>query len=308
MPAPWAEFLQECSWAGVTFLITEVRDEFSRVLDRQELPGRDGASIEDRGRGPRSIAVRAVFIEESYPDAVDDLVARIAEGGVRELVHPVHGSLQAAVDRVSWVHTAEERDSAAMDLVFVEHTDGAAGPFVGESLASAANRVRSGADEGDVAATAFQSYLDQLSPPPTGALATAAIDARSALALAVTVSDGLEFESADLAVTDISARVNGAITELGTVIATIADFASEEAYELSRVLISTTAALERVATMIIESRPPLIDVVVDVDTPLLVWVHARYRDPERAEEVLRLNSIPDPLLIPAGTTLRAYAS
>ena len=58
---------------------------------------------------------------------------------------------------------------------------------------------------------------------------------------------------------------------------------------------------------IAEAKPPLIEIEVTEDIPLLLWAHQRYGTSSRAEEILQLNSIPDPVRIPAGTRLRVYA-
>jgi prophage DNA circulation protein len=54
--------------------------------------------------------------------------------------------------------------------------------------------------------------------------------------------------------------------------------------------------------------PVLTTYTVEADTTLLAWAHATYGDSSRADEVLALNPwISDPLLLLAGSEVRAYA-
>jgi len=136
-----------------------------------------------------------------------------------------------------------------------------------------------------------------------------AIAAAAALASSrcSSVTDQLEAGSNDMSAAEIEALVNGALNLVDQALAAIPDFTAAESYDLANALTAMAARLETYAQAILEAKPPLIERVVAADAPLLVWAHETYGDSSRADELLRLNSIPDPLLVPAGTRLRCYA-
>jgi len=310
MPATWEEIARPCSWMGVEFAALSISAEHGREIDKREYPGRDGRDLEDRGRQGLTVQLRAVFFGEDYPDALDRLLAKIDGGGIGELVHPIHGRMRAACERAVEVHDPEDAlDAASLDLTFVEHTEDALGPFVStESEPALANAIRAASDTTATTARKLQAYLDSLSAPSTPALAAApALAATAAIASSAAV-DRLEVGAADMSAPEIQAAVNGALVRIDEAARAVANYAAPAEYELGVALTALAASLARYGAALIQARPPLVEVEVLADVPLLVWAHARYGSSARAAEVIALNPIADPLRIPRGTRLRVYAS
>ncbi|HLY95206.1 MAG TPA: DNA circularization N-terminal domain-containing protein [Gaiellaceae bacterium] len=165
--ATWEEILQTGSWKGVRFDFVSVRDEHARELDRREYPGRPGQEIEDRTRKGLTISVRAVFVEEDYPDQLNAVLKAVDEGGIGELVHPVFGTMQAAVQSAIVTHDADDSlDAAMVDIIFAEHSTNAIGPFeTSESLAALASATRAACDDVNTAAAKMDAFLSSGGTP-----------------------------------------------------------------------------------------------------------------------------------------------
>ena len=162
MPATWEDILVDASWKGIPFRCATVREEHAHDLDERELPGREGTEVEERGRKGLVIDVRAVFVDDDYPEQLQKFIEAIDEGGIGPFVHPVWGNIQTAARRGVVSHDAEENDSATVEVTFIEHTESAAGPFQDDGRISLASSVRAAADDVDVAAVKMQQYLDSL--------------------------------------------------------------------------------------------------------------------------------------------------
>jgi prophage DNA circulation protein len=308
MPAGWDTLLQQGSWKGIAFEFVSVADKHSRDLDRQRFPLRPGANIEDRTRNELEITVRAVFEGDDYPETMNKLIAAIDEGGVGELVHPVFGTIQAACTPAEVRHDAEDGcDFATVEMTFVEHTESAF-VFQDTSLASSANMVRTAEAAVD---TAIAQLLDPdalAAMPDEDAARAACTLAAEANVAAETVATDIETNVDDLSASDITAAVNGVLLAIDTAQTQIANYTTPEAYGLGRALIGLSSAVSEMATLAIEMKPPLIQAPPTTEPmSLLEWVHRRYGDSSRAEEVLRLNSIADTFSIPAQARLWCYA-
>ena len=83
-------------------------------------PYRSGAEVEDLGRRPRGVSVKAIFWQRNYIAEATALVKAFEENGKGELVHPLFGTQQVCVRSWSIEHEAEKRDYAAVDFEFVE--------------------------------------------------------------------------------------------------------------------------------------------------------------------------------------------
>lgn len=315
----WEDFIQEGSFRGIRFDFVSAREQHVNVLDVRKYPGRDGASVQKRARDPLRISVMAVFIEEDYPAQLWRLSEALDDGTPGELVHPIHGTIKASCESHEVAHDAEEADSGTITITFIEHTEQAALVFQDRpSVAGKANETR--ADAADTT-TAANNYLENTLSTLQDTMSNAVALGSSAYAAAynttqaciaaanaaASVADTLEADGDTMSALEIQALSNQALSALDVQVKALADYETEAAYELSRQLLNTAAALGELAKLFISQKPPLMVYVVDADISLLAWVHARYQDSSRAAEVLALNVIPDPLLIPAGTSLRAYA-
>lgn len=315
----WADLLLDGKYKGVKFDFVSTRDQHANILDVQEFPGRNGAFVEKKARKALRFEVLAVFIEDDYPDTMNALIAKLDDGTPGTLVHPVFGSIQASAEQFVVLHDAEEADSGTIQIAFIEHTENADEIFTGApSIAAQANDVRTEADGVSTAAAGYVEYILTVGSEAaslavaytTQAYLEAANFAQMATEAAIaaaTAADTLEIKGPEMAAAEIQAYANGALSKIDAVVRALADYTTDEAYELSRSLLLTAASLQALAKVLLEAKPPLITVSVAADIPLLAWVHAFYGDSSRVDEVMLLNDFLDPLLIPAGTEVRCYA-
>lgn len=110
----------DASFRGVKFHVTAISDRGEKALVVHEYPYRSGAEVEDLGRRPRGVAVKAIFWQRNYIAEAAALVKAFEESGKGELVHPLFGTQQVCVRSWSIEHEAEKRDYAAVDFEFVE--------------------------------------------------------------------------------------------------------------------------------------------------------------------------------------------
>lgn len=315
----WADFIQEGSFRGIRFDFVSTAEEHKNTLDVQQYRGRNGANVRPQQRDPLRITVMAVFIEDDYPAQMWALSDALDDPTPGELVHPIHGTIKAACENHRVQHDAEEADSGTIQITFVEHTETTAFVFQDRpSVAGKASEVRSNAADVVTNANVYaEDTLNTLLETVSYAVAiastayvTAYNTAQACVAAANAVSsvaDTLEADGDTLSALAIQATTNQALTAVDTQVKALADYTTTAAYDLSRSLLASAATLGELAELFINAKPPLTTFTVEADISLLAWVHSKYGDSSRVNEVLALNTIPDPLLIPAGTSLRAYA-
>lgn len=159
----WSETLLEASFRGVSFDIISIDDSADQAIAEHAYPYLDGADIEDLGRGPRVIAIEAIFFGSDYEQRLQDFLKELAKPGAGELVHPVFGSIKNAQLRRQRIrHDADNVDQATVSLEFVENTPG--NPFFERNLPSqkAEAIVRHGAIANAAATSGFADVVDRL--------------------------------------------------------------------------------------------------------------------------------------------------
>ncbi len=300
MGQEWSEILQEGSFGGVKFDFVSVRDDYSNDTDQQKFPGAKGTKIIARGRNSARHEILAVIIEDDYPDKMYDLINQLDDGGqVKAFVHPIFGETRAACERFTVNHDAEDaRDSCTISITLVEDLIEDLDLVSRTNTTPAqANAVRSLADDTTAELDTFQESLDT----PDVDIGLAVADAVSA---SVAIADTLEATFEDLSTLAIQTTANGGLTKCDEAIALLDDYTSTEQYDLAAALREMASALRDMAQALIEARPPLSVLAIAADTNLLALAHALGDDPE---ELLALNSFPDPSLIPAGFKIMRYA-
>lgn len=321
--AGWSDFIQTGSYGGVAFDFVETQDERSRVVDRQEMPNRDGRFLEDRAREGRVTDAVAIFVEDDYPGVMNDLIAKIDAGGVQEFVHPIWGKTKALITRSLTTHNADDSiDSATMQLHIEEHTEGAQGVVATRnSIAAKAGALRDGVLAVVNAITIFAAAVDALEAAGTTlsgaqqAIVDQAIaDGNAAAELAGGAADTFDQNGDEMSADEVQAQANGVLTKCDAVVSAISAFTTAsqplpEQYDFSQAIIALAAQTNDLADAVAINLPTLTVYTVEADTTLLAWVHAKYGDSSRAGQVLALNPwISDPLLLPAGAEVTAYAS
>lgn len=311
MGSTWEEFLQPGSYKGVEFDFLSTTDKGGQDLDEQEFPGRDGEFVQPRSAKGKRHDISAVFIEDDYPDVMNDLIEVLDEVSVGEFVHPVFGSLTVAVDEYTVTHDVEDgRDCATIRISFIEHTDSSP-TSSGETntIPALANGVRSSAD-------ALTAAADDILDPGFDAapeVKAAAAQAPAIAADASTAADTLEAGSGDISIAEIQSQVNSISSRINAVAQAVSDYSSPEMYTMGLGLNALALSLSNLGNTIIAARPPLVTRIIRADIPLLVWVQMQYPSQssadleDRVSEIVGLNDIPDPLLVPTGTRIRCYA-
>lgn len=121
----WQTDLQQASFRGVRFDVYKTKDSISREVATHEYPFIEGGNVMDLGRKPRHFRISAVFWGDNYKRDMDNLIAVLDKPGKGELVHPIHGSIaQVQCIEYSISHEAENVDSCALELVFLEVNTG----------------------------------------------------------------------------------------------------------------------------------------------------------------------------------------
>lgn len=116
----WENTLLEASLDGFIFDCIATDDKFNRAHSVNTYPYLDGAEIEDLGAEPIPIGMSAIFFGDDYEAQLQSFLKIVKTPGLRELVHPVFGSMQVQVVDVSIHHEADSVDQATVSLNFLQ--------------------------------------------------------------------------------------------------------------------------------------------------------------------------------------------
>lgn len=212
----WINTLQEANFRDFVFDIVKVDDDASRALVEHNYPYKDGADVEDMGRGARHINVEAVFYGPDYEAQLQWFLGLLDQPGSGKLIHPVFGNFEhIQVGKYSIRHEADNVDQASVTIEFVESTTGE--PFFNRSLPSqTADAVPQHGALATAAATDAQSSLvDRLRAANPLASLDALRTAMTGPLLAVMAQVGVVLSGLDVLAyprawgNDISALVGG---------------------------------------------------------------------------------------------------
>lgn len=115
----WLSLL-DASFRGVPFQIESVNDKGEKSLAIHEYPYRAGGEVEDLGRKPRIIPLRAVFWGVNYLSGLRALIKAFEVEGKGELIHPVFGSVDVVIRSWDIPHEAERPNYATVSFEAVE--------------------------------------------------------------------------------------------------------------------------------------------------------------------------------------------
>lgn len=139
----WRAKLRPASFRGVGFFVDAADLTGGRRIELHEYPQRDKPYAEDLGRKARTVSVQAWLIGDDYAAKRDQLLAKLEEAGVGELVHPWLGSLQVSPGEYSYSESQAEGRMCRFSLQFFEAGElvfpGAAANYGQQSLQSAAS-------------------------------------------------------------------------------------------------------------------------------------------------------------------------
>lgn len=151
----WADSLLEASFRGIVFDCVRTDDSADRAVAEYSYPYRDGADIEDLGRGSRKVSIEAIFFGNDYEQRLRAFLRVLDEPGEGDLQHPVFGAMFAQLTSYRIHHEADNVDQASITLEFTESTPSQ--PFFDHSLPS--QKAEAVAAHGDTARNAFAAAL-----------------------------------------------------------------------------------------------------------------------------------------------------
>lgn len=280
--------MQTASFRGVEFEVVSVRDIFDRRVVDHQVPFADGAELEDLGRRPRESVFSVVFYGDDYLTRLGDLLRVLDEGTAGPLVHPLFGRYTARYVGGGIDHTHDERDTARLELTFKE--DGRNHTLADLFSFEAAVREL----EVDVEA-ARQAYddLDEDIPEVEAALA----DADDYGTDVDDTADDLEPRFDQL-----RRHNNEAIAATGE--ANQEPRRTQSLVQSLRDIVESARAVKEQAE---RNYPKRTTKEIGSAVPLSVLALSLYGDPDREEDLLRLNRVKNPFLVPAGTELKIFA-
>jgi prophage DNA circulation protein len=169
----WSETLLSAQFRGIKFDVVVTDDSAQRATVEHAYPYRDGANVEDLGRGARRVTCEAIFYGDDYEQRLRAFLAVLDTAGEGDLQHPVFGLIFAQVASYRIHHEADHVDQARISLEFIESTP--AQPFFDHSLPSQkAEAIGAAASAATVAAgEALGQTVDKLAKAnPLAALTT----------------------------------------------------------------------------------------------------------------------------------------
>ncbi len=275
------------AYEGVEFPATDIATSFGHDSAQHKGYGTRGADIETTGPRPEVIRVTAVLVnglrgwrgDPLYPVVYQRLLRALRERPEGFLTHPTRGALEVHFDEGSEVIRPVERRGVTITMTFTEQRGTA------ELLEMAAVRADAGAEMVAAAQTADAARpaeVDEIGP---------------------LVQDVLTFcESASRtfaeAATRLDAVVRGVEARLADPAATAVEF---HPYREALWSVQTATLRYRdeytagsTRTYVVPAATTLPEIAASPDV---------YGDPNRATDLLRANTILDPTLVPAGTTL-----
>jgi len=288
----WAN-LVPVIFGGVQFHVQSTDDTFDkRRWGRYPIPYRDGEEFEDLGREARSTRVSAIFIGDGYLGRLDALRNVVANGEAESFTHPLLGTwtARASIDSVRHEHSA--RDMATVELEIVE--DGLdAEPGKIQTVTTLKNDLTSLTEDVEAAIAALPDA------PNSTAVEDAADDANAAaLDMVANVED--DSGTADVFADRVRQKSSDAI------VVARQNHDDVEAYDLTRSLSLIASGAKLLAESVLSDKPPLRSHEVVGDLSVAMLAHILYGDFSRADEILDMNDVEDPNLIPTGTVLRVF--
>lgn len=299
----WADFIHQASYDGVEFDCLTARDSISRALVRRSFPRRNGEQHQDMGRNRRETRCQILFFErkpiegedhgfssQNHLDRLRAFVAVLDESGVHDFVHPITGTYRARVEEVEIDFDAEEEDQAFVSCLFVEDTLDAPtfDPGAGSIF-----------DAGLAAVRAQAAALDD-------ELLDAGLDSDIG-ADAVSLADSWEGDPT-LSLREVNLQLASMSSAIDEAMDTFELVTNPLNHRVWRAMQTLLWKLRLSADSFRQTQPQLMTITTVRDLPLrrIVVEHYGARDCERRrDELMRLNDIDDPSLIPAGSSLRA---
>lgn len=280
--------MEVASFRGVEFEFQAVEDGLERRVAEHLVPYANGAQLEDLGRAPRPTSFTAVFYGEDYLARLGALLTVLDEGVTGPLVHPLYGTWQAKYvsGRLSASH--DQRDVISIQLEFRE-----------DGLNQALNDLFSF----DAAAAELDEDIADLQADYS-ALGRTVAAVESAIADAQAFADDVSD-----AVDDARSRVDQLQRYVLDAVRAVDDLdaAIDDTWRTVTSLRTVVHGAKRVSEQAQRRSPTITNREIETPIPLPLLALKLYGSVDRVVDLLRLNAIENPFLVPPGTKLRTHA-
>ncbi|MCA9667382.1 MAG: DNA circularization N-terminal domain-containing protein [Myxococcales bacterium] len=281
--------LVQASFRGFAFAVERVSDSIDRRVIEHEFLYRDGANLDDTGRRARPFRFTAFFLGPGYLAELTAFMRICDEGKTGTLVHPLFGQFQAKCVKCDPSHSHERRNHASLELEFKED-----GTNTRQAIIQTA---KSAAQSLSTTQSQAQTDLDGLGLSADDTTAT-----QAAIDNAGTFADDIEATPDDLSARydELRKSVDEAVDELEAIDPTTTWQVAQGVRDMLTDAQTLKEAVETVSRQVL-ARP------VPSALTLRLLALDLYDDPERDIDLLRLNKVRNPFMIPAGAELLVYS-
>lgn len=303
----WAEAVQPGQFGPLRIDILLTDDEVQLARAKHEYPRRDGADIQPMGTGARRTSCRVIFFERpptvDDPGPLEDHLTRfsrfytlcVTQNEALDFVHPIFGAYSAYADEGLRVSAdALKPNVLFVDVDFVEDSTTPAGGF-GPNTAP----LQVSTAQLNTLCDAFDRDVAVLELPDDSAAHGLAADIKSTVAAWET--------NVDLKTRDVNGDLSRLSDDINDALNDINYGTDLDRIPLYRTSVRMHATLRRVAEAFQQRAPQIVDYVVVEDAPLRVLAARLYGAAQwerRYNELLELNDVTDPAIVPRGTVLR----
>lgn len=310
----WSSLLFECSYGGTRIDILSTSDENGRILATYEFPHRDGAQLEDMGAQPRITHARLVFFQVTPDDNPHErfyfFKALADQGEAQAFVHPITGTYRARVGDLTWSADAENRSEIIVDCTFHEDSEIPAEFELGAGVPSTV-----GIDEVDASAGLVDVSVDDYNAQQveSGARRFVPLETDLTSESVALVRTWSEIDRTDpTTLGSFSRSVYLDLVAMNNKLQALVEeweLATDlDRYPIMIALNDLNFTMRQAAQAVIDDSPRIFEIRVDAPIALLALAANTYgaADAEmRADQITRLNDIPNPARIEAGTILKA---
>jgi len=188
-----------------------ISDSFPSAIIKHKYPYVNGADLENMGQDEHTITVRCYFLNESY-DLHFDLLKVLEKRERLEFLHPFYGLMTGDVENITVRHD-DRKETAEIDLTFIEQLRGKIEPLSSSDIASETEAI-------------FEEAMEEQTAAAVSAM-TSAVGAEAAGMAAQALDPGLgilaQFTSITGAARAYVKKVDKLVATLEGTLATIAN-------------------------------------------------------------------------------------
>lgn len=280
----WDTQLEIASFMGVTFNVEAISDELARRLAEYKYPWRNGADFEDLGREPRRTQLTAVFQGPEYEAELGAFIAVVDKGEAGNFIHPILGSWNARIIKLSIDQDHSRRDFASVSVEVVE--DGTSTEL--PDLFSIGALEQEVDDECDLVEAANTEDVEGVSSLLDKAREFAA-DAQS-----------------------FAGKITSTVNQIRKRIDSVVDAATEltdfENYALIKSVKRLGYSCQKLGTRVEAMSPTILRQNLAATMPFPLLAHKLYGDKDRADDLQTLNRTRNPFIAPGGDDIKVYGS